>query len=95
MVLEVLGPWEGVGLAFSGPTLLCLAIVSFLGGNNSGTASMATAVSAAHAIAGVRGGKGLCCYAVTMAYKFSHPHPQCIIVVFPKRSENSPTHLSR
>ena len=46
MVLEVVGPWVGVGLAFSGPTLLCLAMVSFFGGHNSGTASMATAVSA-------------------------------------------------
>ena len=49
MVLDVLGPWVGVDLDFSGPTLLCLAIVSFFGGHNSCTASMATAVSAGDA----------------------------------------------
>ena len=58
---------DGVGLAFSGPSLLCLAIVSFFGGHNSGPASMATAVSAAAATTGVRGGIGLCCCAVTKA----------------------------
>ena len=29
-----------------------------------------------------------CCH--WSAYMFSHPHPQCIIVVFPKRSEKAP-----
>ena len=67
MVLEVVGPWVGVGLAFSGPTLLCLAMVSFFGGHNSGTSSMATAISAGAATTGVRGHTGLCLCAVTMA----------------------------
>ena len=47
-----------VDVAFSGPTLLCL--VSFFGGHNSGTASMATAVSAGVTTTSVRGGVGLC-----------------------------------
>ena len=47
--------------------MLCLTIVSFFCGHNSGTASMATAVSAGAATTGVRGGMWLCCCAVTMA----------------------------
>ena len=69
MVLEVLGSWVGVGLAsltFSSPTLLCVTSF-FLLWHNSGTASMATAVSAGAATAGVRGGVWLCSCALTMA----------------------------
>ena len=55
-----------VGIAFSGPTWLCLTIVSFFGGHNSGTASIATAVSAGAAPTGVRSGVGLGSCAITM-----------------------------
>ena len=40
--------------------------MSFFGGHNSGTASMATAGSAEAATTGVRGGVGLCSCAITM-----------------------------
>ena len=66
MVLEVLGSWVGVGLvgvAISGPTLLCLASFVWL---CSCTVTMATAVSAGAATTGVRGHIGLCSCAASV-----------------------------
>ena len=50
-----------VDIAFSGPTLL-----SFFGGQNSGTASMATSVSTEGATSRVRGSVGLCSCAASV-----------------------------
>ena len=85
MVIEgETNPWVCVGLTFSGPTLLCLAIVSFFGGHNSGTASMATAVSVGAATAGIRGDLGLCSCATSVI---------TLIIVAAAKSESWNTYM--